>query len=215
MLKVLSFIFLITPNLLAGELKPMTCQYDGKIKSYLENDFSKGYPRDVVYKCGYNCLSLDDSYVQIMGTHQVKVTSLNSEAHRTVCQGVLLKKTRFGFDINNINSFYAHSSETPEVKKWAHLNGRNTNIEKQLTKKLIKVLDEVIQGYKLAGTSDSPVSESFMNSARVLEEIKNELISNNLVSLTKWLYNDLNQFDQGSYEYLTLIILHEHAKWLQ
>ncbi len=193
----------------------LNCQFDAQTKSYSLNEFSKGFPRKVIFNCGYNCTDLKGEFSFILGQHQVNVTSLESEALHTVCQGVRLKKNDWGYEIDKISHFYAHLAKSPEVKSWAVSKGRNLSDENRLRKDLILNLEEVIQGYQLASESNSPLRQSFKESVEALLAIQVELKKINFTLLDQWLELKIENFERASAGYLTLSVLATHAKWRQ
>ncbi len=194
--------------------EPLMCRFDKKTKSYLQNDFNKGYPRKVIYQCGYICLNSLQEKVNLLATHTVQVHSTEAEARGTLCRGVTLKEKKWGFVIDKVQWFYAHSSKLSEIKSWAQQQGRNSLKDKALLQQLTRDLDNIILSYSIAAKSSSQVSSAFTEAAENLRKIQSELKSNKVTSVQDWLKRDVKKMPRDSAEHLTYSVLSTQAHWL-
>ena len=77
----------------------------------------------------------------------------------TACQGVVVKKTKWGFDFDKIEAFYAPDTKLKELKKWAFENinlNPETNLQERARLAQLKLeLTQVSSAYITAGNSGS------------------------------------------------------------
>ena len=155
--------------------EPIHCQYDHSQKIYLENDFQAGYPRDVVFQCRYDCWNTTGMSDRILATHKVRVADQEQEALRTACEGVKLKKSKWGYEHDSTSAFYAHLSRSKEVKSWASRAGRNQKLEERLRTNLVNELEEVIAAFRLAGQSQDQYAPTYQQAAWLLVDVQKSL----------------------------------------
>lgn len=116
-------------------------------KKYIDVDFQAPYPRTVSYSCEYHCKGPHGEEV-IIGISKVTIYSMTQEAKGTVCQGVMVKQTSWGYDFDGVKAFYAHDTKIKAIKSWASKNiDRSNKHEVILLSRLKKILVEVGLSY--------------------------------------------------------------------
>ncbi|RZF22252.1 MULTISPECIES: hypothetical protein [Halobacteriovorax] len=174
-LKLLISLILFSFNSYA--LEAGHCISDYSTKRYIQNDFSAPYPKEVIFTCRYRCLDLEGyESEEILGTSTITVNSLSDDALKVVCQGVIVKKSKWGYEYSRTDSFYAHFTEISEIKDWANKNiPLDNSISKKLLRDFKKTITSVYQSYEIAGRSNTPVAKEFSKAAQVLKEMANQL----------------------------------------
>ena len=142
-------------------------------KKYISKDFH-GYPRDVSFECTSEC-NKDNTIYPIIAITNAHITSIDEDAIRTTCQGVVVKKTKWRYDFDKVVPFYAPDTNLVELKKWAFTNidfNPSTNpLEKEKLLKLKADLNQISSSYIIAGTSGGQATEYFIEAGTTLAEI--------------------------------------------
>ncbi|MFG1491957.1 hypothetical protein [Halobacteriovorax sp. ZH4_bin.1] len=171
---------ILSLNILAVGPGPGFCLADYATKKYIQNDFAAPYPKEVIFSCQYNCRDMEsESTEKVTGVSKVVVTSLSDDALKVVCQGVVVKKSKWGYDYDRTDEFYAHQTSIKEIKEWAKLY---IPTENEYTVKLLiefkEHLKKVYPSYKIAGKSNTVVAKEFAQAAYILEEMAQQLPEN-------------------------------------
>lgn len=187
----------------------------------LANPFSKKYlvertqniPRLEVFSCSYECMA--DKKEKIIGVKKVQVNSLLDEAKKTVCDGVKVKRSRWGHELDAVVEFYAFEANSKEVKDWAFKKlSLNNPIEIKKLKELKKKLDKVSTSYELVGAGNY---KYFFKAAQRLRKIEKELpkktdtLASELKIITK--YKGINPFETETADFLVFGFLKTSAFW--
>ncbi|MFG1481999.1 hypothetical protein ABMA79_02810 [Halobacteriovorax sp. HFRX-2_2] len=170
-------IGLLSLNILGAIPAPGLCLADYATKRYIQNDFTAPYPKEVIFSCQYACRDMESELTEkITGISKVVVTSLSDDALKVVCQGVVVKKSKWGYDYDRTEEFYAHQTKIKEIKEWAKLY---IPTENEYTVKLLiefkEHLKKVYPSYKVAGQSNTEVAKEFAQAAHTLEEMAQQL----------------------------------------
>ncbi|MFG1499468.1 hypothetical protein ABMA70_04605 [Halobacteriovorax sp. XZX-3] len=173
-------IGILSLNILAAIPSPGFCLADYATKKYIQNDFSAPYPKEVIFSCQYDCRDMEsESIEKITGISKVSVSNISDDALKVVCQGVIVKKSKWGYDYDRTLEFYAHQTNIKEVKSWAN---HTIPTENKYTTKLLtdfkNHLNKVYPSYKIAGESKTEVAKEFAQAAYVLEEMAKQLPEN-------------------------------------
>jgi hypothetical protein len=171
MKKLLYCLLICSSSLLHAHEKPKDnfCIPRHESKRYLTSDFSSAYPRTVKFECTYECQS-NGRIDLVTGPMSVTVSSIEQDARDVVCQGVKIKKVPWGYDFDGVEAFYAYETSIKEVKAFAfaHIN-RNNAKERELLTNLRASLLKVAGSYQTTGV------QAFMDAAKILTEIGQEL----------------------------------------
>ncbi|EPZ52484.1 hypothetical protein M902_2422 [Bacteriovorax sp. BAL6_X] len=170
-------IGLLTLNIFAVQPSSGFCLAKYTTKKYIQNDFTAPYPKEVIFSCQYECRDMEgQSTEKISGISKIVVTSLTDDALKVVCQGVVVKKSKWGYDYDRTEEFYAHQTNIKEIKEWAK---QSIPLENEYTLKLLTEfkdhLKKVYPSYKIAGQSNSSVAKEFAQAAHILEEMSQQL----------------------------------------
>lgn len=119
----------------------------------------------------------EDGVEDVWGRSQVTARNTSEDATKTVCQGVKVKRTSWGWDFDKTIPFYAHLANTEEVKTFATNEIQRDNpIEKKLLRELKESLGEVARTYIMVGSQ--PGVGYFKDAGIEMLEISDELPSN-------------------------------------
>lgn len=174
-MRVLTLVVFMNISYVYGALEPGHCEPDIYSKKYIQNDYQQGWPRTVEFTCEYKC-NTGTSVISLIGTTSSLITNERDEAHNTTCQGVQVNRVSYGYNFDEVKSFYIHDSVTPELKDYAYERlGFNFKIERKKLMELKADLKQVIQGYTVAGESGTVYAPSFVRASVVLQEIEKEL----------------------------------------
>lgn len=183
-------------------------------KKYLSTDFH-GYPRDVAFECTYECNS-ENTIHSINAVSRVHISTIDEDALMTTCQGVVVKKTKWGYDFDKVVPFYAADTNLIELKKWAFDNVDFNPITNPLEKaKLVKLredLNQISASYILAGASGGPATKYFIEAGNDLAEIAKGLPMNTKV-LDEFIQNIGEAKAPGTAEALVKMILSSAVSW--
>ena len=141
-------------------------------KKYIENDYQSPFPRTVVFSCEYECMR-ESGIELVLGTSRVELRSISDEAYLTVCQGAIIKKGKWGYELDRVDPFFVYDTRIEELKDWAYSINMplDTNISKQLLTKFKETLSQVVDSYFIAGNN----SDEFLYAAKALQGIEKEL----------------------------------------
>ncbi len=186
------------------------CRPDPTSKKYLEVDFQAAYPKEISFECDYEC-GTKTKEVMIKGKSKVRVSSLADEAQKIVCQGVIVKKARWGYEFERIESFYSHQTDIAEIKQWARNSiQRDHPYEQKLLGDLKKSLLSVARAYKSASQGDFLY---FGKAAKVLFDIAQELPEQSGM-LDRLVFQIKNkELKENSANKLVIAVLKAQAKW--
>lgn len=149
-------------------------------KKYISTDFH-GYPRDVAFDCVYEC-NKDDIIHSVNAITKVRINSIDEDAIMTTCQGVVVKKTKWGYDFDKVIPFYAPDTKLVELKKWAfdniEFNPATNPLEKAKLEKLKADLIQISSSYIIAGNSGGEATKYFIKAGTLLAEIAKGLPMN-------------------------------------
>lgn len=181
-------------------------------KKYISTDFP-GYPRDVAFECVYEC-NKDDVIYSVNAITRVHIKSIDEDALRTTCQGVVVKKTKWGYDFDKVVPFYAADTRLVELKKWAFANiefdPTTNSLEKAKLLKLKEELNQISTSYIIAGASGGQATMYFTEAGTILAEIAKGLPMN-----TKKLDEVLQRIieSRGESKALIEMMLSSAASW--
>jgi hypothetical protein len=146
-------------------------------KKYLSKDFH-GYPRDVIFDCVYEC-NKDETIYSVNAISKVHINTIDEDALMTTCQGVVVKKTKWGYDFDKVVPFYAADTSLVGLKKWAfaniEFNPEKNPLEKLKLLKLKEELNQISSSYIIAGNSAGQATKYFLEAGRTLAEIAKKL----------------------------------------
>jgi hypothetical protein len=213
-MRKLIITLLISSTSLASNLNKCTPLPESK--RYIDYDFTSSFPKTATFSCDYLCTSLSGTE-KIKAIRQVQLVDQDSEGTQLVCQGVVAKRSRWGYELDRIDSFFAHNTSMVEIKNWAYESGISLDDtgSEELMKKLIETSASVAQSYLIAGNSGSSYAGEFKKAALILLDISNELPSNT-TTLDKYMafINDGGDSNRLSYgEGLVLSLLRTYAAW--
>jgi len=149
-------------------------------KKYISTEFHT-YPRTVIFECTYQC-NAEGSVHSIAAISNVTINNFEEDARMTTCQGVVVKKTNWGFDFDKIEAFYAPDTKLKELKKWAFENinfDPETNAQEKA--KLTKLKQDLIQissSFITAGSTGPESTRYFTEAGVTLAKIAEGLPMN-------------------------------------
>tara|TARA_Y100000780_G_scaffold232595_1_gene268776 strand:- start:82027 stop:82692 length:666 start_codon:yes stop_codon:yes gene_type:complete len=192
------------------------CEAEPFSKRYLTSNFEAAYPKTVKFTCKYICIG-NNGEEQITAKSEVLINSPLEDAIKVVCQGVNVKKSRWGYELDSVTTFYAYESYLEEIKAWAFDNvDRVPELEHKKLIKLKTLLKEIASSYAIAGTTPSQHSMAFLKASQVLSQIEQDLPDN-----TQFLMSTLERLQQINIEpgspsgdSLTMAVLKSLANWL-
>lgn len=142
-------------------------------KKYISTEFHT-YPRTVIFECTYLC-NANDKVDSIAAISNVTINNFEEDAHMTACQGVVVKKTKWGFDFDKIEAFYAPDTKLKEIKKWAFDNiSFDPAINKQEHARLTKLKQELLHissSYITTGNTGTESTKYFQEAGLTLAKI--------------------------------------------
>ena len=151
------------------------CEAVPASKRYLTSNFEAPYPKTVKFTCKYNCIG-NNGKEQITAKSEVLINSPLEDAIKVVCQGVNVKKSRWGYELDSVEPFYAYESYLNEIKTWAFDSvDRVPELEHKKLVKLKALLKEIASSYAIAGTTPSQHSKAFLEASQVLSQIEQDL----------------------------------------
>lgn len=167
----LYLLFSIPINSLAQSLDEGLCLAEADSKVYLNNPFNDPYPREVIFSCLYHCMA-EDGLHEVQGLSRVMTRNQNDDGKRTVCQGVYVRPTRWGFEFDRVEAFYIYESRIKELRNWAkQYISRDNPHETRLLEQFKHRMTTVIDGYHLASLSSAPTASSFATAAEFFEQL--------------------------------------------
>lgn len=192
------------------------CEAEPFSKRYLTSNFEAAYPKTVEFTCKYICIG-NNGEEQITAKSEVLINSPLEDAIKVVCQGVNVKKSRWGYELDSVIPFYAYESYLNEIKTWAFDSvDRVRELEHKKLIKLKTLLKEIASSYAIAGAAPSQHSKAFLEASQVLSQIEQELPYS-----TQFLMSTLDRLQQISIEpsspsgdSLTMAVLKSSANWL-
>lgn len=165
-----------------GDVKPLPneCSPLPATKRYLSKDFHD-YPRTVTFECTYEC-NLDNTIHLVNAISNVRINTVDEDALMTTCQGLLVKKTKWGYDFDKVVPFYAADTKLLELKKWAfdniEFNPATNSLEKAKLTQLKLDLNQVGAAYIIAGTTGGKATRYFIEAGQTLAIIAEGLPMN-------------------------------------
>ena len=199
----------------AGDVRPLPneCSPLPATKRYLSKDFHD-YPRTVNFECTYEC-NVDNSIHFVNAVSKVKINNIDEDALMTTCQGVLVKKTKWGYDFDKIVPFYAADTSLIELKKWAldniDFNPAVNSLEKSKLTQLKSDLNQVGAAYIVAGTTGGEATRYFIEAGQTLVRIAEGLPLD--TKALDGIINNLNGPSKNSAAALVESMLKSAASW--
>lgn len=170
MLKISLFTLLLL-NITLALAQESFCTPVPESKTYINPDFSRPYPREVSFECTYNC-TRQGRVEKVKAVTTTMVRDTTEDARNTTCLGVKMKQVPWGWELEGYEAFYAFNASMVEMKRYAFENlKRNTKVENEQLLKLKETLTYVANNFLLTNV------ESFMNAAKEMQAIANELPS--------------------------------------
>ena len=170
MLKISLFTLLLL-NITLALAQESFCTPVPESKTYINPDFSRPYPREVSFECTYNC-TRQGRVEKVKAVTTTMVRDTTEDARNTTCLGVKMKQVPWGWELDGYEAFYAFNASMVEMKRYAFENlKRNTKVENEQLLKLKETLTYVANNFLLTNV------ESFMNAAKEMQAIANELPS--------------------------------------
>lgn len=149
-------------------------------KKYISKEFHT-YPRTVIFECTYLC-NAEDTIHSIAAISNITINNFEEDARKTTCQGVVVKKTNWGFDFDKVEAFYAPDTNLKELKKWAFENiNFNPETNAQEKAKLTKLKQDLIQissSFITAGSTGPESTRYFLEAGKTLAKIAEGLPMN-------------------------------------
>lgn len=187
-------------------------------KKYLSKDFH-AYPRDVVFDCVYEC-NKDDVIYPVNAISKAHINTIDEDALMTTCQGVVVKKTKWGYDFDKVVPFYAADTNLVGLKKWAfanvEFNPATNPHEKAKLLKLKEELNQISTSYIVAGASGGQATKYFVEAGTTLAEVAKGLPMNTRVLdevLQRIIENRGKSKTSGTSEALIEMMLSSAASW--
>ena len=178
----LLFLTLVMSSTVAFAANPAVnrCLAQPSSKKYISSAFG-AYPRKVIFECTYLC-NAENKIYSVNAITNVTISNFDEDAKRTVCQGVVVKKTSFGYDLDRVVSFYAPETNLLDIKKWAFDNinfnpAKNTSEKAKLTTLKASIL-QAGASYITAGRSGSAATKYFLDAGIELSKIAEGLPMN-------------------------------------
>ena len=170
MLKISLFTLLLL-NITLALAQESFCTPVPESKTYINPDFSRPYPCEVSFECTYNC-TRQGRVEKVKAVTTTMVRDTTEDARNTTCLGVKMKQVPWGWELDGYEAFYAFNASMVEMKRYAFENlKRNTKVENEQLLKLKETLTYVANNFLLTNV------ESFMNAAKEMQAIANELPS--------------------------------------
>lgn len=149
-------------------------------KRYISTEFHT-YPRSVIFECTYEC-NAQDTIHSVKAISNVTIKNFEEDAFMTTCQGVVVKKTNWGFDFDKVEAFYAPDTTLNELKKWAFENidfNPEVNVqEKEKLTKLKQDLNQISSSFITAGSTGPESTRYFLEAGVTLAKIAEGLPMN-------------------------------------
>jgi hypothetical protein len=213
----LRFFILALISLSSFAVDTNHCEALPETKRYIQYNFTAPFPKPAKFSCKYKC-SIGDNYLTLNAISTKTISSLTDEAHNLVCQGVIVKKTNWGYAFDKTKSFFIHDTKLIELKRAAYENiiGIDDKGSEYLMISLKKTLREVSDSYMIAGQTNTPYSPDFLRASTELKKIITELPNQ---SSTIDYYLDLilslnGDFSSRDYsEQLVLNLVKTYANW--
>lgn len=197
---------------------PNECSPLPATKKYLSKEFHS-YPRDVVFDCVYEC-NKDETIYSVNAISKVHINTIDEDALMTTCQGVVVKKIKWGYDFDKVVPFYAPDTNLIELKKWAfanvEFNPATNPLEKTKLLKLKEDLNKISRSYIIAGTSGGQSTKYFVEAGITLAEIAKGLPMNTKVLdevLQRIIEHSGESKASGTSEALIEMMLSSAASW--
>lgn len=156
------------------------CLAQPSSKKYISSAFG-AYPRKVIFECNYLCNAENKIYT-VNAITNVMISNMDQDAKRTVCQGVVVKKTSYGYEFDRVVSFYAPETNLKEIKKWAfdniNLNPKYNALEKAKLAQLKILIVNAGSAYIAAGISGPAATKYFINAGVAMSKIAEGLPMN-------------------------------------
>lgn len=177
---LLCLTFAVSAHAAVGSPGPNECLPLPATKRYISKEFHT-YPRTVIFECTYLC-NAEDSIHSIAAISNVTINNFEEDARKTTCQGVVVKKTNWGFDFDKVEAFYAPDTNLKELKKWAFENiNFNPEANAQEKAKLTKLKQDLIQissSFITAGSTGPESTRYFLEAGKTLAKIAEGLPMN-------------------------------------
>ncbi len=181
-IKTLLFLTLVITSTVATAASPAAnkCLAQPSSKKYISSAFG-AYPRRVIFECNYLCNAENKIYT-VNAITNIVIRNTDEDAKRTVCQGVVVKKSAYGYELDRVVSFYAPETNLKEIKKWAYdninFNPKNNALEKAKLAQLKILVVNAGSAYIAAGISGSASTKYFINAGVAMSKIAEGLPMN-------------------------------------
>ena len=152
------------------------CEAKPETKRYIDFDFSSSFPKQAIFSFNYKCSTINGKVIVKAISTRI-ISNTRDEAYKLVCQGVLVKKTNWGYDFDEVMSFFIHDTDLIELKKTAFNNDISIDAQgsEYLLSKLKMTFLDVSKSYSVAGDSNTAYSPEFKNASLELIKIVQEL----------------------------------------
>lgn len=167
------FISLIFTSFQILALDYGQCLAKPSSKKYIDADFHANFPKTISFSCDYECMGEGQSAQLVKAISKITVGNFDQEATNLVCQGVLVKKSKWGYEFDKVTAFFVYDTNLKEINNF----GKNNNISvddpsaQALNEKMQQTLASVGKAYELAGKNSS----QFAQAALILEQMSTDL----------------------------------------
>ena len=174
-IKTLLFLTLVITSTVASAANPAPnrCLAQPSSKKYISSAFG-AYPRKVIFECNYLCNAENKIYT-VNAITNVTIRNTDEDAKKTVCQGVVVKKSSYGYEFDKVVSFYAPETNLKEIKKWAYdninFNPKYNALEKAKLAQLKILIVNAGSAYIAGGISGSAATKYFITAGTAMSKI--------------------------------------------
>lgn len=146
------------------------CVANPSSKKYIDADFHTPFPKTISFSCVYECLG--NVSQKITAKSSITVRSMDEEALNLVCQGVVVKKSKWGYEFDHVQNFFVYDTNLIEINKFGKSEGIAVDTQSSLilNEKMAQTLMTISNAYKIAGQN----SEAFLEASLVLEQMSTD-----------------------------------------
>ncbi len=161
------FLFFILISFQTLALSYGECIAIPSSKVYIDADFHQDFPKTISFNCRYECLA--DTIVEVKAKSSVTVSNFDQEARNLVCQGVIVGKGKWGYELERVEPFFIYNTRIEALKSL----GRQLQVpidtasSSNLREKLFTDLKTISSAYIIAGQN----SLEFKEAGLVLEQM--------------------------------------------
>ncbi|EQC45335.1 hypothetical protein [Bacteriovorax sp. Seq25_V] len=140
-------------------------------KVYINPDFTQPFPKTISFACKYECQA--DTLEVINATSTIKVNNFDEEARNLVCQGVIVKKSKWGYEMDSVEPFFIYATRLSEIKDFGH--GREIPVDIDASASLREKLNTDFKLISSAYITAGKNSPEFLEAGLLLESMIDNL----------------------------------------